>query len=119
MAKRVKTIALFCGVYALSFFGAALVTQGGSQPETEAVGALSYENADAPYYGEASTPVVYILREHEGNICVYYKNYDGIPAIITDISVENLRSVDRKMIEAGIEVSTKEEVLKLLEDFGS
>lgn len=119
MSKRIKTIAFFCGVYVLSFCGAALLIGEGGDSETEAVEAVSNVDTAINYHDETVPAVKYILREYEGNICVYYMDNNGIPAIITDIPVEGLRSVDREMIERGIEVSTKEEVLKLLEDFGS
>lgn len=114
MVKRIKTIALIGGVYLLSFLGAALLMPGDGSSGTEAVEALAHEGGGVAY--EASAPASYILREYEGNLCVFYKD---IPAIFTEISVESLRGVDRAMIENGIEVSTKEEVWKLLEDFGS
>jgi hypothetical protein len=39
--------------------------------------------------------------------------------IETTIDIEGLRAVDRTMLEAGIGADSYEDVLKLLEDFGS
>lgn len=61
----------------------------------------------------------YWLRSFNGHIAVYYQKEDDSPMIETTIDVEGLRAVDRTMLEAGIGADSYEDVLKLLEDFGS
>lgn len=43
----------------------------------------------------------------------------GESAVVTDIELATLRETDRQMIEAGLQVSSREELLSLLEDLGS
>ena len=43
----------------------------------------------------------------------------GENAVVTDIELATLRETDRQMIEAGLQVSSREELLSLLEDLGS
>lgn len=64
-------------------------------------------------------PQSYVLGIYEGNIAVFYGEFQKVPAIETEIDVSTLRAVDRELLSQGIKVSTYEEVLKLLEDFGS
>ena len=59
----------------------------------------------------------YIIRSYNGRVAVFT---DGsTPAVETDIDVNMLRAYDRRLLERGIEVSTYEDALRLLEDFGS
>lgn len=75
--------------------------------------------ANAVYDAEAEEQDKYILKEYGGNICVFYGAFQEIPAIITDIRVDSLTTNDRELLFQGIEVYGRQEVLKLLEDFGS
>ena len=43
----------------------------------------------------------------------------GEKPVITDIALDTLREADRKLIETGLRVETREELLTLLEDLGS
>ena len=61
----------------------------------------------------------YTLRAFNGHIAVFYGDIMNSPAIETTIDVDTLRAVDREKLEAGIVVDSYDEVLKLLEDFGS
>jgi hypothetical protein len=61
----------------------------------------------------------YCLRAYQGHIAVFYDGMKDSPAVETAITVSQLRAVDRAKLESGIFVQTYEEVLKLLEDFGS
>lgn len=40
-------------------------------------------------------------------------------AVVTDIELSTLREADRRLVEAGIAVASREELLALLEDLGS
>lgn len=43
----------------------------------------------------------------------------GEKPVITDIALNTLREADRRLIETGLHVETREELLSLLEDLGS
>ncbi len=58
----------------------------------------------------------YILTASEGTLGLYR---DGELILRTDIPLASLRQVDRVQVEAGIRLSTFEEALMLLEDFGA
>lgn len=58
----------------------------------------------------------YVIADENGKIGVYYM---GELIYLTDISTTGLRAVDRDLLGRGIETSSYEDVLRLLEDFGS
>lgn len=58
----------------------------------------------------------YVLREREGRVYVYTA---GEPFMLTDINPAALPSVDRDKLRQGIAAADKEELLSLIEDFGS
>lgn len=60
----------------------------------------------------------YIIKACEGYVGVYYGN-EEYPAIITEISLDNLREHDRQLVEKGIEVSNRDDLMQVLEDLGS
>jgi hypothetical protein len=70
-------------------------------------------------FSETPAPAPYLIRAHNGHIAVFFNRDDETPGIETMIETETLRLVDREKLQAGIEASTYEDVLKLLEDFGS
>ena len=76
--------------------------------ETEAAQVLAQTQESGRYW----------LRAYNGHIAVFFDDEDT-PAIETTIETGSLREIDRKQLETGIEAVTYEEVLKLLEDFGS
>jgi hypothetical protein len=61
----------------------------------------------------------YWLRSFNGHIAVYSSKEASFPMIETTIDIEGLRAVDRTLLDTGIGTATYEDVLKLLEDFGS
>ncbi|NMA24133.1 MAG: hypothetical protein GX936_00540 [Clostridiales bacterium] len=81
---------------------------------------LQAASADTPAaLTEAGSGDRYWLRSHNGHISVYGNKEDDSPIIETTIDVEGLRAVDRILLDSGIGAATYEDVLKLLEDFGS
>ena len=81
---------------------------------------LQAASADTPAaLTEAGSGDRYWLRSHNGHISVYGNKEDDSPMIETTIDVEGLREVDRILLDSGIGAATYEDVLKLLEDFGS
>ncbi len=84
------------------------------------VPALPVAEAEAaPVLAETQEEGSYWLRAYNGHIAVFFGRDEARPAIETTIDVETLRTVDREKLEQGIEAATYEDVLKLLEDFGS
>jgi len=60
----------------------------------------------------------YWLRDTEGYIGVYYDGW-GHPVFISIIPVSSLHGQDRDDVKKGIPVATRQELMELLEDFGS
>ena len=52
-------------------------------------------------------------------MAVFERARDREPVSVTGIELKNLREADRAMIEAGIPVISRHELLQLLEDLGS
>lgn len=61
----------------------------------------------------------YILKEKDGNICVYYINEkkEEILYKVTDISIEYLSEDDVKSLKEGIDVYGLQNLNQLIEDF--
>ena len=60
----------------------------------------------------------YWVQDADGYIGVYYKGW-GHPIFISSIPVASLGRQDREDIEKGISVTTRQELMELLEDLGS
>ena len=59
------------------------------------------------------------LRGSGGYVAVFERSLDREPLRVTDIELRSLRRADRAMLEAGIPVLSRQELLLLLEDLGS
>ena len=66
----------------------------------------------------APQPEGYTLCAKNGCVAVLEPDSGGRP-VITDIELATLREADRSLIESGLTVSSREELLSLLEDLGS
>jgi hypothetical protein len=116
MKGRVIT-AVTCGVmFIITFFTTIILLKSapanGTAPAAEETAVLMAEKI-------SEREDKYILKEYQGNICIFHGDFQDIPAIITDISVNNLTTKDRQLLFQGIVVYGREELLKLLEDFNS
>lgn len=76
-------------------------------------------NVNAAISQPPESPARYTLREHNGFIAVFCDDIYGEPIIETDISTSMLRAVDREKLSNGINADSYEQILSLLEDFGS
>jgi hypothetical protein len=104
-AVSVLALAAAClGAYAIR----SITADGGKDPPDY------YIEADA-----GPEDAAYILRDCDGYIGVYTPGKLRTPQDVTDIEVSRLRESDRKLLEEGIPVSSRDELLTLLEDFGS
>ena len=72
----------------------------------------------ARYQAMADSASFY-LRASDGYVAVYEKARDKTPLAVTDIEIACLRRADRAMVEAGIPVADRKQLLELLEDLGS
>lgn len=61
----------------------------------------------------------YYLRGSEGHVAVYRAEREKAPLAVTEIELSALREADRAMLEEGIPVPDRQELLLLLEDLGS
>ena len=61
----------------------------------------------------------FILRDSGGYVAVYENSRRREPLSVTGIELRCLREADRAMVEAGIPVISRTELLELLEDLGS
>lgn len=79
---------------------------------------ISTNNATNPTESSTEEHRIYIVREHNGMVAVFQKGEDN-PFKITDTYVSSLPNADRNSLSVGIQVDTKEELRKLLEDLCS
>ena len=68
---------------------------------------------------ETGSPGTFVLAEFDGSVAVFEGGNTERPVQVTDIGLDTLRAADRAMLEAGVPVSSKEELMALLEDLGS
>lgn len=99
----VVTALSLCSVFCA---GAAVSSVRGDLTPAEIV---SYDGAAAEY----------ILRDYEGYVSVFDAANDRAPLQVTAIEVSALRQTDRDMLQGGISVGDREQLLLLLEDLGS
>lgn len=70
-------------------------------------------------YSSREESAKYFLKNCDGFVAVYSGAKGRTPETVTAIEVASLRGADRAMLERGIPVVDREELLELLEDFGS
>lgn len=110
MSKTVKITLVYIAVFVSALMIVALVitsTVKGATAETTDV--LTENHCRDSFW----------LKATDGHIAVYQNAADDTPMIETAIDVDMLRAVDKTQLQNGIEAETYEDVLKLLEDFGS
>jgi len=61
----------------------------------------------------------YLVRQLGGFIAVYRCDNLTDPEFVTEISVSHLRQADQRKLQKGIIVKNREDLLLILEDFGS
>lgn len=70
-------------------------------------------------YARNADSALYYLRGDGAYIAVFRGKRSRDPLTVTAIELEGLRRADRAMIEAGLPVASRRELLELLEDLGS
>lgn len=114
MNKRLKIIILCSAVFIMFMSLAGLMFRDNERNPVDVLNESERETETVVEDAQS-----FVLGIYEGNIAVFYGEFQQVPAIETDIDVLTLRAVDRELLSQGIKVSTYEEVLQLLEDFGS
>ncbi|MBR1456112.1 MAG: hypothetical protein IJ594_02985 [Oscillospiraceae bacterium] len=76
------------------------------------------EELYARYLAQADTAEHY-LKGSGAYVAVYADAHGREPVTVTGIELDGLRSADRAMVEEGIPVADRKELLLLLEDLGS
>ena len=61
----------------------------------------------------------YVLRDYEGYVAIYVENDPSCPMTVTDIQVSTLRELDKKLLETGLKLYSRERLMMTLEDLGS
>ena len=71
--------------------------------------------------GESGRPGAYLVAEYGGSVAVFDGGDRALknPLQVTEIGLDSLRAADRALIETGVPVPTREELMALLEDLGS
>ena len=70
-------------------------------------------------YAAREEDAVCFLRQSGDYVAVYETKRAREPVQVTGIELSSLRTADRAMVEAGIPVLSRQELLMLLEDLGS
>ena len=60
-----------------------------------------------------------VLGSYDGRVSVFDSGNLKAPLEVTDIDISALREADRSQLESGLAVSSREELMSLLEDLGS
>ena len=72
-----------------------------------------------PMETDRETDFLYMIRDFDGYIAVFSSADHENPEFVTNIMTKTLRSLDQLQLKDGIFAKTGEDMLKLLEDFGS
>ena len=116
--KRCLTLVLaclFCGVFLVS--AALTADRGRSREEQDPVGAAIPAAALAAVTAEPQP--AYVLRAVGEQVCVFAAEEESVPLLRTQISLRHLRQRDREALTRGVPAADWEELLLLLEDYGS
>ena len=70
-------------------------------------------------YSSREESAEYFLKNREGYVAVYTGKRASELSDVTQIEVDGLRTADKAMLEKGIPVVSRTELLTLLEDLGS
>lgn len=110
MNKTLKTVLIYFAVFASALMIVVLAVTAVINSATAVIPAAAVGSE-----GEKN----YLLRVYNGHIAVFWGEDTDSAVIETTIEVDGLRAVDKDKLTQGIVAHSYEEVLKLLEDFGS
>lgn len=109
MKARLK-IALIGALMVCTVFIAAFSTVRYVQEENNGAAAECMTETDSQSY---------ILKEYEGHVAVFMANDLENPVTVTDIQVSTLRELDKKLMETGMKIDSRDRLMMTLEDLGS
>ena len=89
---------------ALAILCAVLCARSFRRPEAAPV---SYDGAEAQF----------VLRDYRGYVSVFAPSRTREPVQITAIRTDSLRRADQRLLENGLTVGSREQLILLLEDF--
>ena len=109
-----KKLILFTGIAVYTLFALTIFVDRNAEVRF-------YPPETAPYSetisASSSPPALYIVTEKDGRIAV--KNIESGKITLTDTAVSTLTDSDRRLLRKGIELSTKNELRRVLEDYCS
>lgn len=105
MIYSVKTKIIICSLLSLSIF-----LGGGALRKTVDTYSASVE------YNNVSSPERYIARNTDGFIGIYREGASE-PCEMLEVRIEYLPETDRKMLDDGIVLNSREELISLIEDY--
>lgn len=111
--KFVITIIMLAGALTCAAFAAVSPSYG----ELTAIAESGKNVTDT--VSESTPEDGFVISDHDGYIAIFTAGDTETPITVTDIEVSTLRECDRMLLERGVEISSREELLMLLEDFGS
>lgn len=113
MKLKMRIALLLCLAAAAMYTGAEALR--GLQPERDS---LLPQEIYSRFAARAET-AEYFLKSSGDYVAVFQRPRDRQPLSVTGIELAQLRGADRAMVEAGIPVGDRRELLLLLEDLGS
>ena len=113
MSLRAKAALLLC-LTAAAVFSAAEAFRSIQPPANARLPKEIYER-----FAVRAEAAEYVLKDSGRYVAVFDKAKSREPLSVTGIELRCLREADRAMIEAGIPVISRRELLLLLEDLGS
>ena len=113
MNHRAKAALLMC-LMAGALWSAAEAFRSVQPPVSAQLPKEIYER-----YAVRADAAEYVLKNSGKYVAVYEKAKSREPVSVTGIELRCLREADRAMVEAGIPVISRRELLLLLEDLGS
>lgn len=113
MGHRIKA-ALLLVLLAAALYSAAEAFRSVQPPVSALLPKEIYER-----YAIRAGAEEFTLRQAGRYIGVYERDHTREPLAVTDIELRCLRAADRAMVEVGIPVISRRELLLLLEDLGS
>lgn len=100
-----------------AFLVAALLTAAAAAGQLEKISPRQAQMAGM--FEGVEGEINYMVGEKDGFVVIFQAGFGDEPAVITDIEARTLRQGDRALLDQGIPVRTREELMMLLEDLGS
>ncbi len=110
MNKTLKDVLFYLSVFASALMIVVLAVTAVINSAIAVIPAVAVGSEEEKYY---------LIRAYNGHIAVFLGSDTDSAVIETTIEVDGLRAVDKDKLTQGIVAHSYEEVLKLLEDFGS